>query len=124
MDPSLIDSRDRKLAEMLASDSFLDMESQSQVEDDYAFAQLLESQYANETAHDEVASFIPKEFISGSPSPKKRSKSLSSNSDKNKGISIIAPEWEDLDPTPDLHALFIQYNDRLNACGYFLFPHS
>ena len=112
MDPSLIDSRDRKLAEMLASDSFLDMESQSQVEDDYAFAQLLESQYANETAHDEVASFIPKEFISGSPSPKKRSKSSSSNSDKNKGISIIAPEWEDLDPTPDLHALFIQYNDR------------
>ena len=52
--------KDRELAELLASESFMDMESQSQVEDDYAFAQMLESQYANEIAHDEVASFIPK----------------------------------------------------------------
>eukprot|EP00095_Tigriopus_kingsejongensis_P009843 maker-scaffold21_size687808-snap-gene-5.35 protein:Tk09843 transcript:maker-scaffold21_size687808-snap-gene-5.35-mRNA-1 annotation:"sprt-like domain-containing protein spartan" len=37
------------------------------------------------------------------------------------GTSLIAPEWEDVDPTPDLHALFRQYNDkffwgRLLAC--------
>ena len=109
--PRYID-KDRELAEMLASDSFLEMESQSQVDDDFAFAQMLESQYANEIAHDEVASFIPKEFINGSPSPKKRAKSKTSDFDKIKGMSIIAPEWEDLDPTPDLHALFVQYNER------------
>ena len=104
--------KDRELAELLASESFMDMESQSQVEDDYAFAQMLESQYANEIAHDEVASFIPKEFISGSPSTKKRAKSQASSCDKQKTMSIIAPEWEDIDPTPDLHALFLQYNER------------
>ena len=104
--------KDRELAELLASDSFRDMQSQSQVEDDYAFAQMLESQYADEIAHDEVASFIPKEFVSGSPSTKKRTKSQASSCDKLKGMSIIAPEWEDIDPTPDLHALFLQYNER------------
>ena len=25
---------------------------------------------------------------------------------------ITAPEWEDIDPTPDLHALFLEYNER------------
>ena len=35
--------------------------------------------------------------------------------------SVVAPEWEDLDPTPDLHSLFLQFNqqffwNRLNGC--------
>ena len=100
------------------------MDNSSQVDDDFAFAQLLESQYALEDAHEEVIGLIPPEFVIGSPSPKKRLKPNSTfqkTNDKAKGISIIAPEWEDLDPTPDLHALFIQFNDRffwgkLSAC--------
>ncbi|TRY62923.1 hypothetical protein TCAL_05138, partial [Tigriopus californicus] len=35
--------------------------------------------------------------------------SMSASSNES---SLIAPEWEDVDPTPDLHALFLQYNDR------------
>jgi len=26
--------------------------------------------------------------------------------------SIVDEEWEYLDPTPDIHVLFLQYNDR------------
>ena len=106
-------NEDRALAEMLDSESYQNMERQSQLQDDYAFAQMLESQYAVEDAHSEVQSFIPPEFINGSPKSKYRhDKREFKTSEKSKAMSIIAPEWEDLDPTPDLHALFIQYNDR------------
>ena len=106
------------------------MDDSSQVDDDFAFAQMLESQYALEDAHKEVIGLIPPEFVIGSPPPKRTFKPNStfqkSNDKTNqKGISIIAPEWEDLDPTPDLHALFMQFNDRffwgkLAACKYKL----
>ena len=89
------------------------MECPSQVEDDFALAQMLESQYAMEDAHKEVVSFIPPEFIIGSPSSKKqRTSSAFKGLENSKAMSIIAPEWEDVDPTPDLHALFVQYNER------------
>ena len=113
MDPFWNDEEDQELAKMLDSESYKNWEQQSQIEDDHAFAELLMSQYAVEDAHSEVTSLVPPEFITGSPAHSKRNnpKNLK-HSDKENTLSIIAPEWEDLDPTPDLHALFIQYNDR------------
>ena len=120
----LDDDDDRALAEMLDSESFRKMESLSQIEDDFAFAQLLETQYATEDAHKEVVSLVPPEFITGNPSNKRRNNpQFTKGLEKSKTMSIIAPEWEDLDPTPDLHALFVQYNERffwgkLAGCKY------
>jgi hypothetical protein len=89
-------------------------------EDEQLAAQLQAEYYAELESgslkiNDEVSSFLPtksqlNDSFSKSPAKKKGPKT-----------SIIAPEWEDLDPTPDLHALFLQYNDqffwgRLNGC--------
>lgn len=27
-------------------------------------------------------------------------------------LSVVDPSWETIDPNPDVHALFLQYNDR------------
>ncbi len=45
----------------------------------------------------------------------------SSSSSTQPSASLVAPEWEDIDPTPDLHALFRQFDGRffwgrLQAC--------
>ena len=79
-------------------------------DDDLALALQLQSQFDDEFAHEEVANFLPEEFRS--PPPKKpKTLPISSSSSIGNG-SLVAPEWEDIDPTPDLHALFLQYNDR------------
>ena len=81
----------------------------SQIEDDFALAKMLESQYAMEDANEEVVSLIPPEFRKGSPQKPVPSTSTAAGKE---GLSIIAPEWEDLDPTPDLQAMFLQFNDK------------
>ena len=36
----------------------------------------------------------------------------SDNSSASLPLSVIDPSWETTDPNPDIHALFIQYNDQ------------
>ena len=38
--------------------------------------------------------------------------SFSATAYKAKGISPVDPQWETLDPNPDLHSLFVQFNDE------------
>jgi hypothetical protein len=59
--------------------------------DDFALAQVLQAQFDAEDAHEEMANFLPEEFRVGTPSKKRRVDSA---------LSIVDPEWEDLDPTP------------------------
>ena len=40
------------------------------------------------------------------------SSSFSATAYKAKGISPVDPQWETLDPNPDLHSLFVQFNDE------------
>ena len=48
-------------------------------------------------------------FQPGPSSPRpSTSKGFDNSPTIGKGLSIIAPEWEDLDPTPDLQAMFLQ----------------
>ena len=85
-----------------------------ELDEDEKLAQMLQEEYYAELLNNdsdinqEMSKFLPP------PSPQK------SNSAIEK-YSIIAPEWEDLDPTPDLHALFLQFNEqffwgRLSGC--------
>ena len=84
---------------------------------DLAMAMELQAQFDLENAfdaHEEVADFLPEEFRT----PNKKSGAASKAS---KPTSLVAPEWEDIDPTPDLHALFLQFNtkffwDKLSGC--------
>ena len=64
------------------------------MESDFALARALQAQFDEEDAHEEVSNFIPEEFRLGSPAKKIRA------IDGPPETSIIAPEWEDLDPTP------------------------
>ena len=64
------------------------------MDNDFALARALQAQFDEEDAHEEVSSFIPEEFRHGSPARKIRA------IDGPPETSIIAPEWEDLDPTP------------------------
>ena len=54
-------------------------------------------------SNDEVTSFLPTHSQLKESSPKKKG---------GPEYSVVAPEWEDLDPTPDLHALFLQFNEQ------------
>ena len=67
------------------------------MDSDLALARALQAQFDEEDAHEEVSSFIPEEFRFGSPVKKIRP--VSENAPET---SIIAPEWEDLDPTPGM----------------------
>ncbi len=80
----------------MSTDSDLDLARRLQESFDLEFAA------AQEEANAEVAGFLPTEFRSpsGKATPKKPA------------LSLVAPEWEDIDPTPDLHALFLTYNDK------------
>jgi len=91
--------------------------------EDYLIALRLEAEFALEDANADVASLIPPQFRKGSPLTKRNSSPVSPKPSTSKGLSgggpataaglsIIAPEWEDLDPTPDLQAMFLQYNDK------------
>ena len=60
---------------------------------DLALARALQAQFDEEDAHEEVSSFIPEEFRFASPAKKRKI-------EPSNETSIIAPEWEDLDPTP------------------------
>lgn len=68
-------------------------------QEDLALALRLQAEFDSE-----ISSFLP---VQSSSSSALDSSPLES--------SLIAPEWEDVDPTPDLHALFLQYNDRFFA---------
>jgi hypothetical protein len=63
-------------------------------EHDFALARALQAQFDEEDAHVEVSCFIPEQFRFGSPAKKVGSFVPET--------SIIAPEWEDLDPTPGM----------------------
>ncbi len=67
------------------------------MDNDFELARALQAQFDEEDAHEEVSSFIPEEFRFGSPAKKIRP--VSENAPET---SIIAPEWEDLDPTPGI----------------------
>ena len=87
------------------------------LDQDEALALQLQAQFMEELengdyeVHEEMSNIVPThDVLSKSPMKKKGPKT-----------SVIAPEWEDLDPTPDLHALFLQFNDqffwgRLSGC--------
>ena len=88
-------------------------------EEDERLARLLQEEFyaellANEDAvNDEVSSLLP----TASQIKQKGRESQSSQS----SLSVVSQEWEDLDPTPDLHSLFIGFNDeffwgRLSCC--------
>jgi len=65
-------------------------------ESDLALARLLQDQFDQE-ANPEIASFLPVEYRS----PQKKSSGQ---------LSVVSDEWETIDPSPDLHALFIEFN--------------
>ena len=68
------------------------------MDSDFELARALQAQFDEEDAHEEVSSFIPEQFRFGSPLKK-----IGRNSNPANQVpetSIIAPEWEDLDPTP------------------------
>ena len=73
---------------------------------DYDLARQLQEKFdlefaaAQSEANSEVVDLLPADLRT--PSKKKPSEPT----------SLVAPEWEDLDPTPDLHALFLAYNDK------------
>jgi hypothetical protein len=64
-------------------------------ESDLALARALQAQFDEENAHEEVSNFIPEEFRFASPAKKRKI-------DPPADTSIVAPEWEDLDPTPGI----------------------
>ena len=80
--------------------------------DDETLARLLQEEYNAEIlteskVNDEIAGFLP------------RSSQISKN--ESKSSSIIDESLDLIDPTPDLHALFIQFNEeffwsKLNGC--------
>ena len=90
-DVNIIDFK--KSAEMM-------MERDGQ-DDDLALARRLQSQFDEEFAHEEVVDLIPEAF-----------RTPSKNKQTSKTMSLVAPEWEDVDPTPDLHAMFLQFNAK------------
>lgn len=96
--------------------------------DDYLLALSLSTQHELDDANEEVASLVPEVFRKKNNPGKVSTKTAAEEDPRSQPrskepqlSSIVAPEWEDLDPTPDLHALFIQFNDRffwgkLSAC--------
>ena len=63
-------------------------------------ARKLQQEFENESANVEMAPFLPPEYRP----PVKNSRS------GGKPISCVSEEWETIDPTPDLHALFLEFN--------------
>ena len=88
---------------------FVKMANDKTLEQDEQLALILQEQFfaeLNEEGlkfNDEVASLLP--------THSQLSKKFNGD-DKNPEYSIVAPEWEDLDPNPDLHVLFMQYNQE------------
>ena len=88
---------------------FVKMANDKTLEQDEQFALILQEQFFAELneeglkSNDEVASLLP--------THSQLSKKFNGD-DKNPEYSIVAPEWEDLDPNPDLHVLFMQYNQE------------
>ncbi len=70
------------------------------LDSDLALALDLQWQFDCE-ANQEVAELLPPDMRT----PGKKGS-------KPPDTSLVAPEWEDLDPTPDLHALFRQFDER------------
>ena len=85
------------------------MANDKTLEQDEQLALILQEQFFAELneeglkSNDEVASLLP--------THSQLSKKFNGD-DKNPEYSIVAPEWEDLDPNPDLHVLFMQYNQE------------
>ena len=72
------------------------------VEDDEASLELarrLQREFENESANVEMAPFLPPEY-----------RSPSKSRGGGKPMSCVSEEWETIDPTPDLHALFLEFN--------------
>ena len=88
---------------------FVKMANDKTLEQDEQLALILQEQFFAELneeglkSNDEVASLLP--------THSQLSKKFNGD-DKNPEYSIVAPEWEDLDPNPDLHVLFMQYNQE------------
>ena len=61
-------------------------------------ARRLQQEFESEAANNEMAPFLPAEYRT----PSKRR--------DNKPMSCVSEEWETIDPTPDLHALFLEFN--------------
>jgi len=84
------------------------MANDETLEQDEQLALILQEQFFAELneeglkSNDEVASLLP--------THSQLNKKLSPND--NREYSIVAPEWEDLDPNPDLHVLFMEYNQE------------
>ena len=77
------------------------VEAQPCTEDEASLqlARRLQEEFETESANVEMAPFLPPEF-------RTPSKSRSSS----KPVSCVSAEWETIDPTPDLHALFLEFN--------------
>ena len=58
-------------------------------------ARRLQQEFESEAANVEMAPFLPPEYRTPS---------------KGKPVSCVSEEWETIDPTPDLHALFLEFN--------------
>ena len=88
---------------------FVKMANDKTLEQDEQLALILQEQFFAELneeglkSNDEVTSLLP--------THSQLSKKFNGD-DKNPEYSIVAPEWEDLDPNPDLHVLFMQYNQE------------
>lgn len=67
--------------------------------DDLELARQLQEQF-NQEASAEMAPFLPLEYRS----PQKRP--------PDNKLSVVSDEWETIDPTPDLHALFLEFNQQ------------
>ena len=72
----------------------------SQDEASLELARRLQRQFETESASVEMAPFLPPEY-------RTPSKARPANS---RPVSCVSEEWETIDPTPDLHALFLEFN--------------
>jgi len=90
--------KDLLLARQLQSQ--FDSEAGGRTAEDEASLELarrLQQEFETESANVEMAPFLPPEFRTPSKS-------------SSKPVSCISAEWETIDPTPDLHALFLEFN--------------
>ena len=67
-------------------------------------ARRLQMEFESEAANVEMAPYLPPEYRTPSKARDRGSRGQTA------GLSCVSQEWETIDPTPDLHALFLEFN--------------
>ena len=68
-------------------------------------ARRLQMEFESEAANVEMAPYLPPEYRTPSKARDRGGRGQTA------GLSCVSQEWETIDPTPDLHALFVEFNE-------------